>query len=53
MTKGRLAALAALTVAADVMTKVIAVRTLADDAIDQGIIGPTADLQRRNCVRRG
>lgn len=38
MTKGRLAALVALIVAADVITKVIAVRTLADDAIDLGII---------------
>lgn len=38
MTKGRLVTLVTLTVAADVMTKVIAVRTLAAGAIDLGII---------------
>lgn len=38
MTKGRLAALVALIVVADATTKVIAVKTLADDAIELGII---------------
>ena len=38
MTKGRLAALVALIVAADATTKVIAVKALADDAIELGII---------------
>jgi signal peptidase II len=38
MTKSRFAVIVVLTVAADVMTKVIAVRELRDEAIDLGII---------------